>query len=264
MDTLLTRGGARRAALRLAADPARLDRAGLSVRFRVRGRPATGAAVAAGRPAARAAAAVRARRRLLPAPAVLLAVEDARRLDERGARAALRLRRAAGDRCDAALRARPAVACRKELDALGGCHRARDRRRDALRLGVGPSPHACRRLSHPGSTRRPARASRCSRSRPSSWPERSRARGSAMRRAARRHRLEIAAGAGLLLVGGVLALVLRGRVDFWGPSPAYVFVRLGALLLLLRVVEAAATGGSRASAPSRCSATRRCSCTCCT
>jgi hypothetical protein len=61
--------------------------------------------------------------------------------------------------------------------------------------------------------------------------------------ATRRHRLEIVAGVGLLLVGGVLALVLRGRVDFWGPSPAYVIVRLGALLLLLRVVEAAATWG---------------------
>jgi hypothetical protein len=60
---------------------------------------------------------------------------------------------------------------------------------------------------------------------------------------ARRHRLEIAAGAFLLLLGGMLALVLQGRVDFWGPSPAYVFVRLGALLLLLRVVEAAATSG---------------------
>jgi hypothetical protein len=29
-------------------------------------------------------------------------------------------------------------------------------------------------------------------------------------------------------------------VDFWGPSPAYVVVRLGGLLLLLRLVEAAA------------------------
>jgi hypothetical protein len=59
-----------------------------------------------------------------------------------------------------------------------------------------------------------------------------------------RHRLEIAAGAGMLFLGGVLALVLQGRVDFWGPSPAYVFMRLGALLLLLRVVEAAATWGA--------------------
>jgi hypothetical protein len=57
--------------------------------------------------------------------------------------------------------------------------------------------------------------------------------------APRRHRLEIAGGAGLLTLGVALAFVLQGRVDFWGPSPAYVLVRLGALLLLLRVVEAA-------------------------
>jgi uncharacterized membrane protein len=61
--------------------------------------------------------------------------------------------------------------------------------------------------------------------------------------AARRHRLEIAAGSGLLVLGGLLALALRGRVDFWGPSPAYVLIRLGALLLLLRLVEAAAAWG---------------------
>ena len=29
-------------------------------------------------------------------------------------------------------------------------------------------------------------------------------------------------------------------MDYWGPSPAYVLVRLGGLLLLLRLVEAAA------------------------
>ncbi len=60
---------------------------------------------------------------------------------------------------------------------------------------------------------------------------------------ARRHRREIAWGGGLLALGAVLAWLLRGRVDFWGPSPAYVFVRLGGLLLLLRVVEAAAASG---------------------
>jgi uncharacterized membrane protein len=60
---------------------------------------------------------------------------------------------------------------------------------------------------------------------------------------ARRHRREVVAGLGLLALGGVSAFALEGRVDFWGPSPAYVLVRLGALLLLLRVIEAAAATG---------------------
>ena len=61
--------------------------------------------------------------------------------------------------------------------------------------------------------------------------------------AASRHRLELAAGTLLLLLGALLAWLLRGRIDFWGASPAYVFVRLGGLLLLLRLVEAAAATG---------------------
>jgi hypothetical protein len=46
---------------------------------------------------------------------------------------------------------------------------------------------------------------------------------------------------GLGLVGGslVLTVPLAGRVDFWGPSPAYALLRLGGLLLLLRLVESA-------------------------
>lgn len=63
---------------------------------------------------------------------------------------------------------------------------------------------------------------------------------------ARRQRNELAAGAGLLALGGLVALALGDRVDFWGPSPAYVLVRLGALLLLLRLVEAAAATGHAA------------------
>ena len=58
-----------------------------------------------------------------------------------------------------------------------------------------------------------------------------------------RHRRELAWGLGLLLLGAALAAALRGSIDFWGPSPAYVFVRLGGLLLLLRLVEAAAATG---------------------
>jgi hypothetical protein len=56
----------------------------------------------------------------------------------------------------------------------------------------------------------------------------------------RRHRRELAWGAGLVALGALLALLLAGRVDFWGASPAYAVVRLGGLLLLLRAVEAAA------------------------
>jgi hypothetical protein len=61
--------------------------------------------------------------------------------------------------------------------------------------------------------------------------------------AAARHLREVAAGLGLIALGALLALALGDRVDFWGPSPAYVLIRLGALLLLLRVVEAAAPTG---------------------
>ena len=56
-----------------------------------------------------------------------------------------------------------------------------------------------------------------------------------------RHRREVAWGLGLVALGVVLGRALAGRVDYWGASPAYVFVRLGGLLLLLRLVEAAAT-----------------------
>jgi fucose 4-O-acetylase-like acetyltransferase len=58
-----------------------------------------------------------------------------------------------------------------------------------------------------------------------------------------RQRREVASGVLLLAVGSLLALVLHGRVDFWSASPAYVLVRLGGLLLLLRLVETAAATG---------------------
>ena len=58
-----------------------------------------------------------------------------------------------------------------------------------------------------------------------------------------RQRREVASGVLLLGAAALLALVLHGRVDFWGASPAYVLVRLGGLLLLLRLVEAAAATG---------------------
>jgi uncharacterized membrane protein len=56
----------------------------------------------------------------------------------------------------------------------------------------------------------------------------------------RRRRRAVVSGLVLLAAGLLLAIPLRDRVDFWGPSPAYVLVRLGALLLLVRLVEAAA------------------------
>jgi hypothetical protein len=59
----------------------------------------------------------------------------------------------------------------------------------------------------------------------------------------RRHRRQLTSGFGLVALGALLAWALAGRVDFWGPSPAYALVRLGGLLLLLRLVEAAASAG---------------------
>jgi fucose 4-O-acetylase-like acetyltransferase len=67
----------------------------------------------------------------------------------------------------------------------------------------------------------------------------------------KRHQREAAWGLGLVVLGVVLSRALAGRVDYWGASPAYAFVRLGGLLLLLRLVEAAANArmpGSRALA----------------
>jgi fucose 4-O-acetylase-like acetyltransferase len=67
----------------------------------------------------------------------------------------------------------------------------------------------------------------------------------------KRHRREIVWGLGLGVLGALLAWGLSGSVDFWGASPAYVVVRLGGLLLLLRLVEAAAQAdlpGTRALA----------------
>lgn len=59
----------------------------------------------------------------------------------------------------------------------------------------------------------------------------------------RRLRREIGWGLGLVGLGAMLAGVLAGRVDFWGPSPAYALLRLGGLLLLLLAVETAARAG---------------------
>jgi uncharacterized membrane protein len=52
-----------------------------------------------------------------------------------------------------------------------------------------------------------------------------------------RRRRSVAWGIGLLIVGAVTAVALKGVVPFWGPSPGYALLRLGGLLLLLRAVE---------------------------
>ncbi len=54
-----------------------------------------------------------------------------------------------------------------------------------------------------------------------------------------RHRRAVATGGLLIAAGALLAWAIGGRVDFWGPSPAYSFVRLGGLLLLMRAGEIA-------------------------
>jgi fucose 4-O-acetylase-like acetyltransferase len=54
-----------------------------------------------------------------------------------------------------------------------------------------------------------------------------------------RYRRALLAGLVLLGLGAGLTPLLEGRVGFWGVSPAYVLIRLGGLLLLLLLVEAA-------------------------
>jgi uncharacterized membrane protein len=58
-----------------------------------------------------------------------------------------------------------------------------------------------------------------------------------------RHRRAIAGGLGLLVLGLALAPLLQGVVDFWGVSPSYTLIRMGGLLLLLRLMETACTRG---------------------
>jgi hypothetical protein len=52
-----------------------------------------------------------------------------------------------------------------------------------------------------------------------------------------RHRRALIWGSALVLAGWLLKYPLAGRVDFWGPSPAYTLLRLGGVLLLLRLIE---------------------------
>jgi hypothetical protein len=61
--------------------------------------------------------------------------------------------------------------------------------------------------------------------------------------AAERQRRTLMAAGALLVLGAMVAVLMRGRVDFWKVSPGYVLLRLAGLLLLLRLVEAAALRG---------------------
>ena len=54
---------------------------------------------------------------------------------------------------------------------------------------------------------------------------------------ATRARRALVGGGALVAAGAILAVALKGRVEFWGPSPGYALLRLGALLLLLFGVE---------------------------
>ena len=60
---------------------------------------------------------------------------------------------------------------------------------------------------------------------------------------AERHRRTVMVTGALLVLGILLSLLMRGRVDFWKISPGYVLLRLAGLLILLRLVEAAALRG---------------------
>jgi len=65
----------------------------------------------------------------------------------------------------------------------------------------------------------------------------------------RRRRDAVAWGSGLVVLGTLLSVPLANRVDFWGPSPAYALMRLGGLLVLLRVVEEACLRAPRLVRP---------------
>lgn len=64
-----------------------------------------------------------------------------------------------------------------------------------------------------------------------------------------RRRKAVVWGGTLFVAGAALVLPLVGRVDFWGPSPAYALMRLGGLLVLLRLVEEACLRAPRLVRP---------------
>lgn len=62
---------------------------------------------------------------------------------------------------------------------------------------------------------------------------------------ATRRRRGLGWGAGLIAGGLLLSIPLSGHVPFWGVSPAYALIRIGALLLLMQAVEAVSHAGLR-------------------
>ena len=59
----------------------------------------------------------------------------------------------------------------------------------------------------------------------------------------------LAGGFGLIAAGLLLSIPLRWVVDFWGVSPAYALIRIGALLLILLGVEALSRRSAGGAAP---------------
>jgi uncharacterized membrane protein len=60
-----------------------------------------------------------------------------------------------------------------------------------------------------------------------------------------RHRRALLWGTAMMVSGWLLSYPLAGKVSFWGPSPAYVLLRIGGIVLLLRLVEVAAERGGK-------------------
>ncbi len=139
-------GLAGRPAVPAAGDAARLDRAGLPVRLRVRGRAPAGAALLHRQHPPREAAALRPGRGLCDPPPVLLRVEDRALRHPRREGGAVRLRRPAGHRGHAARGAGPAMDLWPALGSGGG-HPRRDRpggRPRRLGFGGGTPSSRCR------------------------------------------------------------------------------------------------------------------------
>jgi uncharacterized membrane protein len=64
-----------------------------------------------------------------------------------------------------------------------------------------------------------------------------------------RRRRAVVWGLGLMALGAALTFPLSRVVDFWGPSPAYALLRLGGLLLLVRLVESACARAGKLARP---------------